>query len=94
MRLRAIRSERAPGILAAGLVAVAVAAAFHAGGVLDRAEYESVDARFSVRGERPADDLTVVAIDEQTFASLDGTWPLKRTAHRRSSTASTTPARA
>ena len=70
-------------LLAAGLVAILLAAALHATGTLDRVEAESVDARFALRGDRPVDDIAVVAIDEATFTDLDATWPLQRTAHAR-----------
>jgi response regulator RpfG family c-di-GMP phosphodiesterase len=52
-------------------------------GVLDRFEDDSVDTRFSLRGEQPAEGVAVVAIDEATFARLDSTWPLSRADHAR-----------
>ncbi|MGH2945649.1 MAG: CHASE2 domain-containing protein [Solirubrobacteraceae bacterium] len=71
-------------VLLTGAVAVIATLALHLGGALAGLEDATVDARFAVRGAQPTKDIAVVAIDEETFAELDGaTWPLKRTFHAR-----------
>jgi adenylate cyclase len=43
---------------------------------------DTVDARFSIRGEQePPDDLVVVAIDDVSFDALNKRWPLPRSLH-------------
>src|SRR5947208_3074317 len=72
------------GLATTGLVFVALG--LH---LLRDFEFDSVDARFSVRGTQPRPaDLLVVAIDEHTFDSRqDGglglQWPLPRRWHAR-----------
>src|SRR5262249_43427000 len=49
-------------------------------------EVATVDARFSVRGTRSANDVVVVAIDSRTFSDLDtrrmqAQWPFSRCYH-------------
>lgn len=52
--------------------------------VVRRAELESVDLRFGVRGERPAPrDVVVVGIDDGTFDDPRLQWPFKRGLHAR-----------
>jgi len=67
--------------LLATALAVGVALAAHAVGMLDRAEDASVDLRFGLR-ERPVpDDILVVAIDDATFSDLGLRWPFRRSLH-------------
>jgi HD-GYP domain-containing protein (c-di-GMP phosphodiesterase class II)/CHASE2 domain-containing sensor protein len=69
-------------VLLTGAAAIIVTLALHLGGALGGLEDAAVDARFSLRGAQPTDEIAVVAIDEDTFAELEGaTWPLKRTYH-------------
>jgi adenylate cyclase len=47
-------------------------------------ELDTVDARFSIRGEQsPPSDLVVVKIDDVTFQELDQQWPFPRRTHAR-----------
>jgi adenylate cyclase len=47
-------------------------------------ELDTVDARFSIRGDRdPPRDLIVVEIDDVTFQELDRRWPFPRRIHGR-----------
>ena len=63
------------GVTALGLVAYGT-------DVLRNVELDSVDARFSIRGERkPPPDLIVVQIDDVTFNELPVRWPFPRTVH-------------
>ena len=74
------RARLVAALLATAL-AVGVALAAHAVGLLDRAEDASVDLRFSLR-ERPVpDDILVVAIDDATFSDLGVRWPFPRSLH-------------
>jgi len=69
-------------VLLTGAAAVLVTLALHFGGALGGLEDAAVDARFSLRGAQPTGEIALVAIDEDTFAELEGaTWPLKRTYH-------------
>src|SRR3954453_16522603 len=70
------------------MVAVAIAAltlvlACQLTGVLDRFEGDTVDARFSLRGAQPQHDVTLVAIDDNTFSELGARWPFRRSLHAR-----------
>src|SRR5215211_5830329 len=70
-------------MLTAAVVAVIAGMLLHATGAFNRVERDSVDVRFSVRGEEPADGIVVVSIDEATFSELDAVWPFPRTIHAR-----------
>ena len=49
---------------------------------LEDLELDTVDARFSIRGEDPPpDDLVVVEIDDVTFDELEMRWPFPRRLH-------------
>ena len=82
--MRGTRDRRALylGVVAAASVAIALLA--YATDVLGRSELDTVDARFSIRGEeRPPDDIAVVEIDDVTFDALEERWPLPRSLHGR-----------
>jgi adenylate cyclase len=70
-------------MLAVALAAAAVAFAAQATGLVDRLEGDTVDARFELRGERPANDVAVVAVDGNTFSELGVRWPFPRSLHAR-----------
>ena len=71
MRRGALARRLRLALLASTLaVASAIALLVTAGVAGDRAELATVDARFSIRGESPARDLVVVAIDDVTFDEL------------------------
>ena len=80
-----MKRRATPGLaaLAAGVIAVAVALAANVSGILDAPEQDSMALRFDLRGERPVDDVAVVAIDDVTFDDLGVTWPFKRSLHAR-----------
>src|SRR4051812_49942889 len=69
--------------LAVALGAAGMALAVYAVGALDGLEGQAVDARFSVRGERPVRDVAVVAIDDTSFDELRTRWPFRRSLHAR-----------
>ena len=47
-----------------------------------RAELDTVDRRFDIRGdEDPPDDLVVVGVDDDTFSDLREQWPFPRSMH-------------
>lgn len=74
-----MRRTRWVRLAVAALVAVAVAAGLDATGATRRAEESTVDARFLLRGERPADDrVAIVAIDDASIGRLGLTSPLPR----------------
>ena len=67
---------------AVALVAVGVGVAAYSTHRLRWLELQSVDVRFSVRGEQPVPrDVAVVAIDAKTFNDLNTQWPFRRTMH-------------
>ncbi|MBJ7473082.1 MAG: CHASE2 domain-containing protein [Solirubrobacteraceae bacterium] len=66
---------------AAGIVALLIVIALSSAGTLQDLEHRAVDARFEVRGTERTDELAVVAIDEQTFSTMDVTWPIRRSLH-------------
>jgi adenylate cyclase len=68
--------------LAIGVTTAGVALFSYGFGVFDNFERQSVDARFSIRGERAAPrDLVVVGVDPETFTDLNVRWPFSRTLH-------------
>ena len=73
-----IRSLRRRMLVAVALLAAGVACALVLTDVLRQAELNTVDARFGLRGERPAGDLVVVGIDDVTFDTFDERWPFSR----------------
>ncbi len=45
-------------------------------------ELDTMDTRFSIRGDQvPPDDVVVVEIDDVTFSRLDEQWPFPRSLH-------------
>lgn len=68
---------------AVALVAALLALVAGWTGMLDRLEGQAIDARFELRGERPAEDVAVVAIDATTFGELREQWPFPRSMHGR-----------
>ncbi|MDQ4049193.1 MAG: adenylate/guanylate cyclase domain-containing protein [Actinomycetota bacterium] len=71
-------------LVGVGILAAAVAGLAHVTGLTDQPELDTVDARFEIRGSRPApDDLVVVAIDDVTFNELNERWPFRRSLHAR-----------
>lgn len=78
-RTRRTRIRAALPAAAAAAVAIVVLAAT---GVLDRADLDTVDLRFSIRGEQAApSDMVVVGIDDETFERLGEQWPFPRSLH-------------
>jgi adenylate cyclase len=80
------KRRRIRGILLAvvAVVAVVVSLAFHGADVMQTLELDSVNARFSVRGEQdPPDDLVVVGVDAETLTQLNEQWPFPRDFHAR-----------
>jgi response regulator RpfG family c-di-GMP phosphodiesterase len=70
-------------VLAAGIASVAVALAADAAHLLSAPEQDSVALRFALRGERPAGEVAVVAIDDVSFSDLRKPWPFPRSLHAR-----------
>jgi adenylate cyclase len=71
--------RRAPALVLAAVLAVALAVSLDEAGTLDRVEEQAVDARFDVRGGagRP-DGVVVVGVDSTTLDELDMRWPFPR----------------
>ena len=67
------------------LIAIAAAAGFaglREAGTLRRLELDTVDARFSIRGDRaPARDIVLVLVDEKTLQDLNERFPFRRRLH-------------
>ena len=65
----------AAATLALGLIA-------YSGDWFDRTELDSVDMRFSIRGDqKPPSNLVVVGVDAKTFDDLGVQWPFPRSLH-------------
>ena len=64
------------------VIAIGVSIVAYSTGLLRRAELDTVDARFEVRGtEQPPSDVVVVEIDDRSFGELDERWPFPRSLH-------------
>jgi adenylate cyclase len=75
---------RATLFLGIGVVVSAIAVFLYLVDGLRDLELDTVDTRFSIRGEqRPPDDLVIVKVDDVTFQDLDERWPFRRTLHAR-----------
>ena len=72
-------------LVSCGVILTALTLVLHRGGILSRLELDTVDARFSVRGERHApNDVVVVAVDDVSFGELRRRWQdWPRTFHAR-----------
>jgi adenylate cyclase len=69
-------------ILGVGIALTAVGVLAYAVDALDDLELDTVDTRFSIRGEEPPpSDLVVVEIDDVTFDELELRWPFPRAVH-------------
>jgi CHASE2 domain-containing sensor protein/predicted Ser/Thr protein kinase len=81
--LGGVTRRRVLGLLAVALLASAGGLAAHAAGLLGWLERDSVDARFSLRGEqRPPADVVVVGIDNDSLGQLPR-YPFSRRLHAR-----------
>ena len=81
-------SRRRPGLfhtslfLVIGAILTGIVLVLYSTDALEDLELQTVDARFSIRGERAAPkDLIVVKVDDVTFDELDLRWPFRRTLH-------------
>jgi len=84
MRAAARRRLRTILFLSVGIVLTALGLVGYATDALGDLERDTVDARFSIRGEQePPDDLVVVEIDDVTFDELRPQWPFPRRLHAR-----------
>ena len=64
------------------LVLTGFVLAAYAADVLDDSELDTVDARFSIRGDlAPPEDIVIVGIDDPSFSELGERWPFPRTLH-------------
>ena len=78
------RSRRLRLLTFAGtaLVLTGFVLAAYAADVLDDSELDTVDARFSIRGDlAPPEDIVIVGIDDPSFSELGERWPFPRTLH-------------
>jgi adenylate cyclase len=79
-----VARTRTRWLLGVALLAAALGVLLDRTGALERPELDTVDARFSVRGETaPPAEVAVVAIDSATFSSLGERWPFPRSLHAR-----------
>jgi adenylate cyclase len=63
-------------LLGVAVVAAAVGIAAYPTCALREPEFDTIDARFAIRGTQPApDDIIVVGVDDITFDQLDRRWP-------------------
>ena len=84
--MRRVRAGRRPPLLfiAVGLVAAIVGLLFYGFDLLRRSELDTVDARFSIRGdESPPSNIVLVDVDGQTLHELNGKWPFPNSVHGR-----------
>jgi adenylate cyclase len=71
-------------LIALAAVACALALVAYATDALEQPELDTIDSRFSIRGEREEPtEVAVVAIDDVTFDELGLQWPFPRSVHGR-----------
>jgi len=69
-------------ILSVGILLTGLGILAFATDALEDVELDTVDTRFSIRGEDPPpEDLVVVKIDDVTFDALERRWPFPRSLH-------------
>jgi adenylate cyclase len=79
---RSFRRLRRGLFLINALVLTGVVLAAYALDVLDGPELDTVDARFTIRGDEPPPrDVVLVKIDDVTFGALGIRWPFPRSVH-------------
>lgn len=79
---RHLTDRRTTLLLVAGLTAACISVGAYALHVLRGPELQSVDVRFTVRGDQPPPDgIVVVAIDDLTFSELRERFPFPRRLH-------------
>jgi adenylate cyclase len=84
MRRRARRRLRVLLFVVNALVLTGFVIAAYGFDVLHDSELDTVDARFSIRGDRTSPkDIVVVKIDDVTFNELQQRWPFPRSLHAR-----------
>jgi adenylate cyclase len=84
MRRRARRRLRVLLFVVHALVLTGFVIAAYGFDVLHDSELDTVDARFSIRGDRTSPkDIVVVKIDDVTFNELQQRWPFPRSLHAR-----------
>ena len=82
--MRKRRRIRTYLLLAVAAVSVALGLIAYASDWFERTELDTVDLRFSIRGdESPPDDLVVVGVNDETFQDLNEQWPFPRSLHAR-----------
>ena len=83
MRRRAWQKRKRVLLAAVTAATIGLGLLAYATGLLYPLEAQSIDARFSIRGPRPAlvKDFAVVAVDEETFNQLRQNWPFPRRYH-------------
>ena len=77
------RARKRIAALAIGLIAALAGTATFLTDAFEDTEFDSVDARFEIRGERDESRVAVVAIDDVTFSELGVQWPFPRSLHGR-----------
>ena len=82
MRTSGQRRGRGVFFVAVGVGMTGLALLAHGVGLLNDFERQTVDARFSIRGERPPGNLVIVAIDDASLRRLPR-WPFPRSIHGR-----------
>src|SRR6266568_2474825 len=84
MSSRRDRRRRTVIFLSVGLAMSAFGVLVYALGVLNGLERQTIDSRFSIRGERhPPANIVFVAIDPDTLTRLNEHWPIRRRWHAR-----------
>ena len=80
--MRKRRRLRTYLLLGVAALSVALGVTAYIADWFERAELDTVDLRFSVRGdEKPPADLVVVGVNDETFQDLNEQWPFPRSLH-------------
>jgi adenylate cyclase len=79
-----LRRRRELAILLVAAAAAAIGVVAYATHLMRALEQQSVDARFSVRGQQEQpDEFALVEVDDRTFSELGVQWPYPRSEHAR-----------
>src|ERR1700754_2320389 len=80
--MRKRRQLRMVLLLAVAVVTTGLGLLAHSSEWLHRTELDTVDMRFTIRGdEKPPSNLVVVGVDDDTFSDLGVQWPFPRSMH-------------
>jgi len=77
-----LQGRRGALFAAIGAISALIAIVAYSSGALRSLEFDTMDARFQIRGEQePPQDIVIVGIDEKSLTEMRVTFPFRRSLH-------------